>query len=148
MLTQTLYGKERVRLVQVLRRPDRHDLRDLTVAMRFEGDYDASYTEGDNSAVLPTDTMKNTVYALAAPRTGHAPESFGRRLASHFLERNARLARVTIDITEHLWRRLRNGEREHDHAFIRTRSGNRARLSVQADRNAATYRPASRISWS
>ena len=66
MLTHSSYGKERVRLVQVLRRADRDDLRDLTVAVRFEGDYDASYTEGDNSDVLPTDTMRNTVYALAA----------------------------------------------------------------------------------
>ena len=68
MLTHSSYGKERVRLVQVLRRSDLHDLRDLTIAVRFEGDYDTSYTDGDNSAVLPTDTMKNTVYALAANR--------------------------------------------------------------------------------
>ena len=55
-----------VRLVKVSRRGDRHDLKDLTVAIRFEGEYDASYTDGDNRDVLPTDTMKNTVYALAA----------------------------------------------------------------------------------
>jgi urate oxidase len=117
MLTQTSYGKERVRLVQVLRRSDRHDLRDLTVAVRFEGDYDASYAEGDNSAVLPTDTMKNTVYALAGREPVQEPESFARRLAAHFLERNERLARVTIDIAEHLWHHLANAEREHAHAF-------------------------------
>ena len=45
---------------------DRHDLRDLTVAVRFEGDYDDSYTMATTRDVLPTDTMKNTVYALAA----------------------------------------------------------------------------------
>ena len=66
MLADTAYGKSRIRLVQVTRRGDRHELRDLTVAVRFEGDYDESYTAGDNSDVLPTDTMKNTVYALAA----------------------------------------------------------------------------------
>ena len=65
MLTHTAYGKSQVRLVQVRRRGDRHDLRDLAVAIRFEGDYDASFTAGDNREVLPTDTMKNTVYALA-----------------------------------------------------------------------------------
>ena len=66
MLAETSYGKSSIRLVQVSRRGDRHDLRDLTVAIRFEGDYDTSYTDGDNRDVLPTDTMKNTVYALAA----------------------------------------------------------------------------------
>ena len=69
MLVHTAYGKSSVRLVQVARHGDRHDLRDLTVAIRFEGDYDESYTDGDNSGVLPTDTMKNTVYALAAARS-------------------------------------------------------------------------------
>ena len=77
MLSQTAYGKSRIRLVQVSRRGDRHDLRDLTVAIRFEGDYDTSYTEGDNSDVLPTDTMKNTVYALAAREPVREPEAFG-----------------------------------------------------------------------
>ena len=48
-----------------------------TVAIRFEGDYDESYTEGDNSDVLPTDTMKNTVYALAARQPVVEPEAFG-----------------------------------------------------------------------
>jgi urate oxidase len=119
MLTHSSYGKERVRLVQVLRRSDLHDLRDLTVAVRFEGDYDASYTDGDNSAVLPTDTMKNTVYALAAREPVQEPEEFGQRLARHFLQHNDRLTRVTIDLAEHLWSRLPRGEREHGHAFIR-----------------------------
>ena len=51
MLTETAYGKSGVRLVQVTRHGDRHDVRDLTVAIRFEGQYDASYTVGDNSEV-------------------------------------------------------------------------------------------------
>ena len=49
MLVHTAYGKSKVRLVQVARHGDRHDLRDLTVAIQFEGDYDESYTDGDNS---------------------------------------------------------------------------------------------------
>ena len=98
MLVQSSYGKSRVRLVQVRRGPDRHDLRDLTVAVRFEGDYDELYTDGDNSAVLPTDTMKNTVYALAAQEPVGDPESFGISLARYFLARNERLTLVRIDL--------------------------------------------------
>ena len=120
MLRQSSYGKSRVRLVQLQRRPDRHHLRDLTVAIRFEGQYDESYTDGDNSAVLPTDTMKNTVYALAAREPAGEPEAFGARLARHFLDRNPRLTRVRIDLTEHLWGRIRRGDREHGQAFLRT----------------------------
>jgi len=120
MLVQSAYGKSSVRLVQVRRHGDRHDLRDLTVAIQFKGHYDEAYTEGDNKAVLPTDTMKNTVYALAAREPVSDPERFGLALAERFLDRNARLVRARIDLTEHLWRRIPRGEKEHDHAFIRT----------------------------
>ena len=65
-LAENAYGKQAVRLVTVRRFPDRHELKDVTVAIRFEGDFAAAYTDGDNRGVLPTDTMKNTVYALAA----------------------------------------------------------------------------------
>jgi len=106
VLTNTAYGKSRVRLVQVTRHGARHELVDLTLAIRFEGDYNASYTDGDNSAVLPTDTMKNTVYALAAGHPIESPEAFGLRLAAHFLDRNPRLARVRVDLTSHGWDRL------------------------------------------
>jgi urate oxidase len=137
MLVQSSYGKSRVRLVQVRRGPDRHDLRDLTVAIRFEGDYDESYTEGDNSAVLPTDTMKNTVYALAAQEAIDDPEPFGIRLARHFLARNARLSRVRVDFTDHQWDRLAAGSRQHTQAFVRGGSAARTPL-VEATREGMT----------
>jgi len=137
MLRDTAYGKSRVRLVQLTRRKDRHELCDLTIAIRFEGDYDESYTAGDNSAVLPTDTMKNTVYALAATGRVRDAESFGLLLARHFLDRNPRLERVRIDITEHAWGRIASGDREHGSAFVR--QGPETRTStIDADRQLMT----------
>src|SRR5688572_26249720 len=117
-LSKTSYGKSRIRLVQVSRRGERHELRDLTVAVAFEGDYDTSYTDGDNTHVLPTDTMKNTVYALAAREGVGEPEAFGVVLGRHFLERNPLLARVAIDLVDHAWARIAVGDREHGQAFV------------------------------
>lgn len=119
MLTHASYGKSAIRLVKVARHGDRHDLTDLTVSIRFEGDYDESYAAGDNSGVLPTDTMKNTVYALAARGPLDEPESFGQILARHFLDRNPRLRRVGIDIAQHPWGRITIGGREDGQTFIR-----------------------------
>ena len=137
MLQATAYGKSRVRLVQLTRRNDRHELCDLTIAIRFQGDYDESYTAGDNSAVLPTDTMKNTVYALAAAERVRDAESFGLRLARHFLDRNPRLERVRVDITEHAWGRIASGDRECGSAFVR--KGPETRTStIEADRRQMT----------
>ena len=134
MLAETAYGKSSVRLVKVARHGDRHDLTDLTVAIRFEGDYDRSYTDGDNHDVLPTDTMKNTVYALAAEHAIAEPESFGVRLARHFLERNPKLHRVTVDLSEHPWGRIPIGAREHGQAFVHHGAECRT-ASVQGGRN-------------
>ncbi len=94
--THSSYGKSRVRLVQVTAPiGDRHDLRDLTVAVRFEGDYDASYTDGDNRDVLPTDTMKNTVYALAAQRAGSGARIVRPAPRAALSRSQPRLTRVT-----------------------------------------------------
>jgi urate oxidase len=133
MLSHSAYGKSGIRLVQVSRRADRHEVRDLTIAIRFEGDFDTSYTVGDNSDVLPTDTMKNTVYALAAREAVTEPEAFGLRLAHHFLDRNARLHRVRVDLTDHMWKHLTVGGRDHGQSFMRRGPDTRT-ATVQCDR--------------
>jgi urate oxidase len=119
VLSSTSYGKSRIRLVQVSRRGDRHAIRDLTVAVAFDGDYDTSYTDGDNRDVLPTDTMKNTVYALAARERAGEPEAFGILLGRHFIERNSKLSRVIVDVIDHGWSHIADGTREHGQAFVR-----------------------------
>jgi urate oxidase len=119
MLVDAAYGKSGVRLVRLIRRGDRHDVRDLTVSIRFEGEYADSYSAGDNTDVLPTDTMKNTVYALAARDGVGEPESFGLALARHFLARNPPLGRVRIELVDHFWGRITVGDREHGQAFTR-----------------------------
>ncbi|HEX5714764.1 MAG TPA: urate oxidase [Thermoanaerobaculia bacterium] len=114
------YGKSAVRLVTVRRGPEIHELKDVTVAIRLEGDFETAYTEGDNSQVLPTDTMKNTVYALAADHPLEDIESFGLLLADHFLQ--GQVASARVELTEHLWDRL------HPHAF--RRAGSERRTAV------------------
>ena len=64
-VAENKYGKSRVRLVQVKRKPGWHDLREWTVELLLQGDFDSCFVDGDNSKILPTDTMKNTVYLLA-----------------------------------------------------------------------------------
>jgi urate oxidase len=137
MLAETAYGKSDVRLVKVTRHGDRHDLEDLTVSIRFEGDYDASYTEGDNRGVLPTDTMKNTVYALAAREDVGEPEQLGLRLGRHFLQGNPQLTRVRIDIQEHGWGRIPVGGRDHGQAFVRQAAETRT-ATIRSERGRET----------
>ena len=108
-----------MRVVQVARHADRHDVSDLTVAVRFQGDYDESYTAGDNRDVLPTDTIKNTVYALAAGTGIVEPEALGLVLARHFLQGNPKLEEVWVDLTSRQWARLHfDGGSDDGYSFM------------------------------
>ena len=127
MLAENNYGKSGIRLVKVVRREGRHDLRDLTVAVRFDGGYEDAHVKGDNAAVLPTDTMKNTVYALAKDRLEGSIESFGLALCAHFLEAAPACSKVTVQIAEHAWERLSAAGAPHPHAFLR--GGSERRLA-------------------
>jgi urate oxidase len=134
-LGENRYGKSRIRLVTVRRGPEEHHLRDLTVAVALEGEFDAVHTHGDNTGVIATDTMKNTVYALARDRLTGSPEAFALELARHFMGYDV-CGRALIDIVEHPWSRVRTRDGEAPDAFVR--SGEYVRLaSVALDRSGA-----------
>ncbi len=118
-LGENSYGKSRVRLVKVSRREGRHELRDLTVSVRLEGEFEDAHVRGDNRDVLPTDTMKNTVYALARQMEIDTIEEFARALATHFLPENPVVHRARVTVREQAWNRIPVGGRPHPHAFVR-----------------------------
>ena len=96
------YGKSAIRLVKVVRSPTGNTVRDLTIAISLEGDFAAAYTDGDNTGVIATDTMKNTAYAFARDRLSGAIEAYGRALTEHFLD-FPQVERATVTIREHRW---------------------------------------------
>jgi urate oxidase len=106
VLGDNRYGKAEIRLVRVVRDGPRHDLRDLTVDVALAGDLAATHRTGDNSAVLPTDTQKNTVYAFAKKYGVGAPEEFGLVLAGHFVDTQPSITWARVTLREHPWDRL------------------------------------------
>ncbi len=130
------YGKQRVRVLKVLRAARRHEVKEVEFGVRLEGDFETSYTAGDNSKVVPTDTMKNTVHALAHQHLGTQTEQFAALLAGHFLKNYPQVARVTIEASERRWARLNVGGAPHDHAF--TGREGRPLVTVTAARGGAT----------
>jgi urate oxidase len=93
-------------------------VKDLTVGVRLEGDFEEAHVAGDNRKILPTDTMKNTVYALAASLRIDQIEQFGIALVGHFLRENPQVSRARVEISERAWGRLPVNGRPHDHAFV------------------------------
>jgi urate oxidase len=106
ILAADTYGKSRVRLIKLARRSDRHDVKEITFQILFRGDFLSCYETGDNTKILPTDTIKNTVYALARQHDIVSIEEFGQRLIEHFLKNNPQVAEVRVEMTEHLWSRI------------------------------------------
>ena len=119
-LGENCYGKQRVRVMQVTRHADRHDVKELTIGIRLEGEFETAHTKGDNSKVLPTDTMKNTVYALARKHRIETPEHFCLLLAEHFLANHAQVSSVRVEASETLWTRLLCAGKPHRHTFTRS----------------------------
>ena len=125
-LGQNNYGKSRVRLVRVARHADRHDIADLTVDVALEGDFAAAHVAGDNDGLLATDTMRNTVYALAKGTDVGDLERFGMRLVAHFLDGGPKVTGARIGLAAHPWERLSaSGGTPHEHAFQRGSGGDR-----------------------
>jgi urate oxidase len=109
------YGKAENRVVRVFRDSDPHEIVDYNVSVALSGGQDAPHLTGDNSPVLPTDTQKNTVYALAKEDEVVAqPESFGIRLARHFVDNTEPITRARVRLEMFPWSRLNN-----PHAFVR-----------------------------
>jgi urate oxidase len=124
VLSQSNYGKSAVRLVKVVRDEDRHELSDVTVDVMLDGDFRTAHEEGDNSALIATDTMRNAVYVLAAKHDVSQLETFGRALVEHFVAVGPTVERAQVRLVAHPWARLG----EHEHAFQCASGGERVAL--------------------
>lgn len=116
-LGQNRYGKSRVRVVRVTRNPDGHDLREWTVQILLQGDFESCFKDGDNSQILPTDTMKNTVYSLARKSGAAAIEDFAKEIVDFLLSRNPQVSQAEVEIAETAWGRLQTGGSPHPTTF-------------------------------
>lgn len=110
------YGKSGIRLAVVTRGDPAHRFTDLGIDIRLHGDFDAAHVEGDNAAVLPTDTMRGTCHALA--RDGiDSVVAYGQRVAARLLEASPAVERAVVDLTVHPWEPLIVDGQAHPHAF-------------------------------
>jgi urate oxidase len=124
-LSSDSYGKSDVRVTKVVRDGGRHTLLELTVAIELGGAFAPIYTKGDNSPCIPTDTMKNTVYALAKQSDFASPEEFAALLASHFLDDFGQVDWAEVSVEQTLWERIPVGGRPSGYAFAKAGSDSR-----------------------
>lgn len=118
-LAENRYGKSRVRLMKVTRHAHGNDLREWNVQVLLKGDFDSAHVEGDNSKILPTDTMKNTVYSIARSSSATTMEEYARELVDFLLGRNPQVSSGEVTIESVLWKRLIIDGTPHPDSFMR-----------------------------
>ena len=113
------YGKSRVRLMRLTKHFDHHDLDEWTVQILLTGDFTTAHTLGDNSNILPTDTMKNTVYFVAHLSKADSMEAYAQELIDYILTRNPQVTSAEVIIESTLWKRLQVEGKPFPTAFMR-----------------------------
>lgn len=75
-------------------------MKELELGVRLEGDFGAALISADNSVVVATDTMKNTVQVLAHRHLEAETEPLAALVARHFLDKYEQIVRVTVEVRE------------------------------------------------
>jgi len=134
-LRENSYGKQRVRLTRIAREeptgsgPPVHHVYEYTVEIMLHGAFDRVYTHADNSTCVPTDTMKNTVYAVARTSRFSSPEQFAEVLSARFIDRFEQVEAVDVEVEAQRWRRIEVDGAPHPHAFEKEHGTRTARIS-------------------
>ena len=117
-LAENHYGKSNVRLLKVTREGETHSVHEWTVEVSLSGGFERCFLDGDNTGLLATDTMKNTVYAVARSSAAQTMEGFGVELAGFLRGRNPQVAEVRISLQEKMWVRITADGKKHGSAFM------------------------------
>jgi urate oxidase len=119
------YGESKLRMLRVLQRGDRHDPRDLTIALRFEGSLEA---------MVPGEAIKNLVHRVVREQeqAATAVEPLGLALCAAILERHPSIGLVRVDLAEQPWARLDAGGKQQPRAFTPA-GGERRTASVSSN---------------
>lgn len=77
------------------------------------------FTKADNSGVITTDSVKNTVYILAKQHSVTPPEFFATTIGTHFIGTYGHIQSAHVKIVVHRWTRMNVDGKPHPHSFIR-----------------------------
>jgi urate oxidase len=118
-LAENSYGKSCVRVMKVQRDAALHNVKEWKVEVLLYGNFESCFASGDNSAILATDTMKNTVYSRARESSSETIEDFALELADFLLTRNPQVSQAAITIASTAWEHALVHGKPHPSTFVR-----------------------------
>lgn len=115
------YGKDNVRVCKVDRDAATgvQTVTEMTVCCLLEGEIDTSYTKADNSVIVATDSIKNTIHITAKQNPVNPPELFASILGSHFIEKYSHIHAANVNVKTVRWSRLEVDGKPHPHSFVK-----------------------------
>lgn len=151
------YGKDNVRLYKVVKDESTgvQTVTEMTVTVLLEGAIETSYvpsvlfhppsdipsyTVGNNSVVVATDSMKNTIYIKAKEHPVTPPELFASILGTHFVDYYPHITAANIKIVTHRWTRMTIDGAPHPHSFYRDGAETRVVDAIVTKDHAITLR--------
>jgi urate oxidase len=133
-LVQNSYGKSIVRLTKINRESNPPTWKEITVDTDLHGDeFAGCYYDGDNSKIIATDSMKNTVYVEGAKHSLNSIEEFGMALAKHYLDDYSHVKEVIVKIQEAVWSNIPVNGKINPTSFFKSGGDNRV-TTIRMDR--------------
>jgi urate oxidase len=154
-LLQKTYGKDHVRVMRIDRKPDRHEVRELTVRAMVTGGFDGAFTEADNSTSVATDTVKNVINIVARENISLGTELFCAAVGKKLLDSYPEVDSATVTAHETKWSRLVVDGVPHQHSFLLDSNGKpfakvvstRSSVTTESGLSAFTFMKSTESGW-
>ena len=119
-LYSSTYGKANVKFLKVKKdqsNPTVQEILEANVQVLLRGKFEESYTKADNSSIVPTDTVKNTILVEAKNTDVWPIERFAAHLAKHFTSKYGHVEGIEVTIVQSKWSKIQLNGKEHAHSF-------------------------------
>ncbi|KAJ2885312.1 hypothetical protein IWW38_005336, partial [Coemansia aciculifera] len=118
------YGKDRVRVVRVVRHADGwQEIADYSVRILLTGKaFESSYVKGGNEVIVATDSQKNAIFYLAKTLPAErvmVPEMFATEVAKFMVNKYPQITTCHVKILTQPWERMKFDSKSHPHSFCR-----------------------------
>jgi len=119
-LSWARYGKDKIRVFRIVRNGEWQDVVEYNICALLEGAIETSYTQADNSVVVATDSVKNTVNVLAKT-SPHVldPALFALHIGTHFVTKYPHISKSVVTVEKLKWSRISVDGKDHKHSFVR-----------------------------
>lgn len=116
------YGKQSVPVFKISKQGPNHSIIDMVVKIMLEGDISQSWLTGENHQILPTETQKNTCYAIALKKDFDSVEDYSLALARDIMSRHKHITKITVEGFQRVWHRATVGGEPHSHVFLSSKA--------------------------